>query len=133
MNYFKINGRTFNVVVTAIEENFTILYSENTGRTASLGAEMTLDPLGTFYGHVVTVKRKKGYERDFDNLYNLVSRPVYDGWDVEIVHNQETISYRAYISNGTRALKVIDEKNNTVHWDALQLNIVPKKAQVLPE
>ena len=95
MNYFKINGRTFNVVVTAIEENFTILYSENTGRTASLGAEMTLDPLGTFYGHVVTVKRKKGYDRDFDNLYNLVSRRVYDGWDVEIVHNQETISYRA--------------------------------------
>lgn len=133
MNYFKINGRTFNVVVTAIEENFTILYSENTGRTESLGAEMTLDPLGTFYGHVVTVKRKKGYDRDFDNLYNLVSRPVYDGWDVEVVHNQETISYRAYISDGKRALKVIDEKNNTVHWDSLQLNIVPKKAQVLPE
>ena len=133
MEIFKINGKTYNVRVMAVEENFTILYSDNTGRTLGIGAGMSLDPLGTFYGHKITVKRIRGSEADFDRLYNLVSRPVDDGWDVEIVHNQETISYRAYISNGTRALRAIDPQNNNVYWDSLQLNIVPMKAQVLPE
>ena len=31
MNYCVIGGRSYDVIVTAIEESFTILYSENTG------------------------------------------------------------------------------------------------------
>lgn len=132
MDYFKIDGRSYDVVVTAIEENFNILYSENTGRTMSTGARMVLDPLGTFFGHKVTVKRKQGYEAEFDALYDYVSRPRYDGVNVEIVHNQTTIKYDAYISNGSRQLQKIS-KSDIVHWGELQLNIVPMEAQVVPE
>lgn len=132
MDYFKIDGRSYDVVVTAIEENFNILYSENTGRTMSMGARMVLDPLGTFFGHKVTVQRKQGYEKEFDDLYDYVSRPRYDGVNVEIVHNQTTIKYDAYISNGSRQLKKIS-KSDIVHWGELQLNIVPMEAQVVPE
>lgn len=132
MNYFSIDGRKYDVIVTAIEENFNILYSENTGRTMSQGARMTLDPLGTFFGHKVTVQRKQGYEKEFDALYDYVSRPRYDGLSVEIVHNQTTIKYDAYISNGTRPLQMIT-KNDVVKWGELKLNIVPMEAQVIPE
>ena len=132
MDYFKIDGRSYDVVITAIEENFNILYSENTGRTMSAGARMVLDPLGTFYGHKVTVQRKQGYETEFDALYDYVSRPRYDGVSVEIVHNQTTIKYDAYISNGSRQLQKIS-KSDIVHWGELQLNIVPMEAQVVPE
>ena len=132
MDYFKIDGRSYDVVITAIEENFNILYSENTGRTMSAGARMVLDPLGTFYGHKVTVQRKQGYETEFDALYDYVSRPRYDGVNVEIVHNQTTIKYDAYISNGSRQLQKIS-KSDIVHWGELQLNIVPMEAQVVPE
>ena len=132
MDYFKIDGRSYDVVVTAIEENFNILYSENTGRTMSTGARMVLDPLGTFFGHKVTVKRKQGYEAEFDALYDYVSRPRYDGVNVEIVHNQTAIKYDAYISNGSRQLQKIS-KSDIVHWGELQLNIVPMEAQVVPE
>lgn len=132
MDYFKIDGRSYDVVVTAIEETFNILYSENTGRTMATGAKMVLDPLGTFFGHKVTVKRKNGHEAEFDALYDYVSKPRYTGIMVEIVHNQTTIRYEAYVSTGTRALKNIT-KEDVVKWGELSLNIVPMEAQVLPE
>ena len=44
MNYCVINGKSYDVIITAIEESFSILYTENTGRTLGIGAPMTLDP-----------------------------------------------------------------------------------------
>lgn len=132
MNYCKIGGKVWDVLVTAINESFEILYSSNTGRTLAEG-EMTLDPIGTFFNHKVTVQRKKGYERQYDDLYDYISIPRFSGIDVEIVHNQDSIKYKAYISKGSRDLKRIDLTTNTVYWDALTLNIVPIKAQVLPK
>ena len=133
MDYVKIGGIPWDVVVESVSENFNILYSENTGRTMSRGAKMTLDPLGAFYGHKVTFRRKQGKEIVFDQLFDFVSVPRYDGIEVEIVHNQSTLKYKAYISNGERGLKRIDAKSGKVYWDAFSLNIVPIEAQVLPE
>ncbi len=132
MDFFKIDGKSYKVLVTAIEESFNILYSENTGRTMSQGARMVLDPLGVFFGHKVTVKRRQGHEAEFDALYDYVSIPRYNGVSVEIVHNQTTLKYDAYISNGTRQLQQIT-KDDVVKWGELQLNIVPMEAQKLPE
>ena len=132
MNYFKIDGVSYNVLVVGLEENFNILYSENTGRTLSEKARMVLDPIGTFFGHKVTVRRKRGHEREFDALYDYVSRPRYDGMMFEVAHNQDTINYEAYVSSGSRPLKLIS-KSDVLHWGELQLNIVPMEAQVIPE
>lgn len=132
MDYFKIDGVSYDVIVTGIEENFNILYSENTGRIMSQGARMVLDPIGTFIGHKVTLERKRGHEKEFDDLYDYVNRPRYDGLSVEIVHNQTTIKYDAYVSQGARDLKRIDEKTGKVYWGEFSLNIVPMEAQVLP-
>lgn len=103
MDYVKIGGRSWDVLVTEISENFNVLFSDNSGRTLALGARMTLDPLGTFYGHKITFARKRGQEKIFDEFFDYVSKPRYDGIPVEIVHNQTTLSYDAYISNGERA------------------------------
>ncbi len=138
MDYFKINGQAYDVLVTELSENFNILYSDKTGRTIAVGAPMVLEPLGTFYGHNVTVKRKQGYEKKFDKLYDVVSTPrtvsdpETEGLEFEIAHNQTTIKYRGYVSSGSRNLKRIDERTGKVYWDELKLNIVPLVAQVKP-
>lgn len=132
MDYVKIGGKVWDVLVTEISENFNILYSENTGRTISVGARMALDPLGCFLGHKIIFRRKQGNEAEYDRLFDYVCRPRYDGIPVEIVHNQKTISYDAYISRGERTLKQIDEKTGKVFWGEFSVNIIPMEAQVLP-
>lgn len=133
MNYCVIGGRSYDVIVTAIEESFSILYTENTGRTIAIGAPMTLDPLGTFFSHKVTFKRCKENVEEFDRLYNFLTIPRYDGIDIEIVHNQSTIKYKAYVSQGTRKLQRIVERIRKVLWGELAINFIPIEAQVKPE
>ena len=132
MDYCKIGGRSYDVIVTAIEESFTILYSENTGRVLGEGAPMTLDPLGTFFSHTVTFKRSKENVAEFDRLYEYLSTPRYDGIPIEIVHGQTTLQYEAYVSQGKRTLLRIAEKVKRVLWGELQVNFIPTKAQVIP-
>lgn len=133
MEYIKIGGKEWDVLVTEISESFSILYSENTGRTISQGAKMTLDPIGTFFNYKVTFARKQGYEKEYDKLFDFFSVPRYDGIEVNIIHNQALWDkpFMAYISQGERALKRIDEKTKKVYWDKFSVDIVPMEAQVL--
>lgn len=133
MNYCVINGKSYDVIVTGIEEGFSILYTENTGRTSAEGAPMVLDPIGTFFSHKVTFRRCKENVEEFDALYDFLSRPRYEGFEIEIVHNQTTIKYKAYVSQGTRVLQKIVERIKKVLWGELAISFVPIKAQVLPE
>lgn len=132
MNYCVIGGKSYDVIVTAIEESFTILFSENTGRVLDEGASMVLDPLGTFFSHTVTFRRSKENVKEFDRLYEYLSMPRYDGIPIEIVHGQTTIQYDAYISQGKRTLTRIAERAKRVLWGEFQVNFIPMKAQVLP-
>lgn len=132
MNYFKIGNRYWDVLVTDVSENFNILHSDKTGRTIGEGAPMYLDPLGTFYGHKIEFARKPGHEKNYDDLWNYLSQPRFDGIPVELVDGQTVIKYNAYVSQGERKLKRIDEKTGKVYWDKFSVNIVPMEAQVKP-
>lgn len=133
MDYVKIGDKSYDVIVTDIERNFEILQSSNAGATLAPGARETLDPLGTRIGHKITFKRKPGYEKEFDDLWNFVIQPRYDGVWVDIVYNQDTLKYEAKFINGNQPLKKIDPVTKKVYWGELVLDIVPIEAQVKPE
>lgn len=138
MDLIKINGDSYDVSIRAIEENFNILYSENTGRSAD--ARMILDPLGTFFGHKVVFARKKSgephldahFETHFDRLFEVLSQPVYDGFKIEAIHGQDKITYTAYVSQGSRSVKKVDPNSGKVYWDEFEVNFIPMEAQVTP-
>lgn len=132
MDICVIDGIEYDVIVLEIEETFNILYSDQTGRTVGIGAPMVLDPLGTFIGHKVKIKCKKGHEAEYDSLFDFLTTPRYDGITVKMVHNQTSIEYEAYISNGARKVKIIDKDEEKVYWGEMTLNIVPIRAQVTP-
>lgn len=132
MNYCVIGGKAYDVIVTAIEESFTILYSDNTGRSTGISAPMVLDPLGTFFSHKVTFRRSKENVQEFDALYDFLTTPRYDGFDIEIVHNQTTIKYKCYASQGKRALQRIAERLKKVLWGEMTIDFVPMEAQIVP-
>ena len=133
MDYVKIGGKAYDVIVTNIERNFEILQSPNAGATLAPGARETLDPLGTRIGHKITFKRKPGYEKEFDELWDFVIQPRFDGVWVDIVYNQDTLKYEARFVSGNQQLKKIDPVTKKVYWGELVLDIVPIEAQVKPE
>jgi hypothetical protein len=128
MDICKIGEKEYSVIVVSIKETFTKLFTENTGRTLSSKARMHLDCLGTFYGHTVVIARKAGYEDDFDELFDLISEPTNEGIPVKMAHNQTHIEYEAYISNGERTVKRVDEKKQKIYWDKMSINIIPMEA-----
>lgn len=132
MDYVKIGGKAYDVIVTNIERNFEILQSSNAGATLAPGARETLDPLGTRIGHKITFKRKPGYEKEFDELWDFVIQPRFDGVWVDIVYNQDTLKYEARFVSGNQQLKKIDPVTKKVYWGELVLDIVPVEAQVKP-
>lgn len=133
MDYCVIGGTSYDVIVTGIEESFTVLYGPNSGRTLGEGAPMNLEPIGTFFSHKVTFRRSKDNVEEFDRLYDYLTKPRYSGIDVDIVHNQDTLQYKAYISQGNRVLQRISRKLSKVFWGELSINFVSIKAQRLPE
>lgn len=131
-NWLDIDGQKFNVTVTSIKESGTILYSDNTGRTLAVGAPMTLDPLGTFYNYLITVKRNGDDVDDYDKLYDYIMTPRYRGMTITAPHNQGTIQFEAYISAAEREVKRIDDNGKKVYWKEMSLTITAMRAQVTP-
>lgn len=132
MNFCKIDGKVYDVIVTGIEESFDIQHTENAGRTVATGAPMILDPLGTFFGHTVTFQRIPGNEADYDALFDVFAKPRYDGLPVELSHNQTVLKYDAYVSTGTRVLQRITEDGKLL-WGELKVKITPMEAQIKPD
>lgn len=146
MKWFKINGREWNVHVFEPKESFSILYSDKTGRTLAEGA-MVLDPIGTFFNYSLTVGKKRGFEKEFDALWDYISKPRRESIIVSFPRNQEMWEtyndgekiegFYAYVSSGERGIKKIredvDGNLQFVEYDTFTINFIASKAQVLPD
>lgn len=132
MNYVEINGKAYDVLVTSITRTPEMKQSENAGTTLAEGAEERLDPLGTFITYDVTFLRKQGHEKEFDELWDCLTIPYYNGVWINIVYNQTKLKYQAKFSVSGQSVKKIDKKTGKVYWGALTVSFIPTKAQVIP-
>ena len=130
MNVIKIDGKEYDCLVVALREKFTIKQSENAGETIGIGGEMILDPIGTLYSHEVTFKRRKGKEQEFEDLYDTITRPRRSGVQIDVVHGQSSISYKAYVTSGGLPLIRRDLEKQLNVWGELTVEFVPTAAQV---
>ena len=130
MDYCIIDGKAYDVYVDSIQEYFNVTDTDNSGRAIANG-RMIRDVIGTFIGHKVKFRRKGDNFAEYDSLCTHLMQP-YESVNIKIAHNQETIEYEAYATNGQREVERIDRSNGTIYWKALEINFVPMEAQITP-
>lgn len=130
-DFVRIDGRIWRVKVLDLKQSYERVDTENAGHTIAPGAPMELDPLGTFYPYNVTFGREGNMFDEYDELFMFLSFPHRVGFNVEIVHNQSMLAYKAYSGKGMRELGHITI-DRVVYWKHFTANLIPIEAQVLP-
>lgn len=124
----KIDGISFDVLVTAIQEKTEIIEGANSGVSIQRQREIR-DILGIKIGHAVTFSPDSSPE-DFDKLYDYLFKTIRPSVMVECVHGQSSISYEAAYNTCSRNVTHIDDENNVVSWDELTVDFRPIENQI---
>ena len=127
----KIDGVSYDVLVTAIQETFEVLEGPNSG-TALFRQREIRDVAGIKIGHAVTFAPDNDPEA-FDALCNHLFGVVREYVTLEVVHGQSTITYEAAYNTGSRRVSHIDDDNDVVYWDELTVEFRPMETQISPE
>lgn len=131
LDLIEINGRKWSVRITDYVETPSIMDTENAGRVIKKGA-MTLDRIGTFMSHKITFDKKNDEISEFDSLYEFLIQPRNNGINVNMIHNQHRIKYKAYCTVDSRKLKRYDKAGGVVYWGSFTANFIPMEAQITP-
>lgn len=124
----KIDGKSFDVLVTAIGETTNIIEGKNAG-TALYRQREIRDILGVKIGHSVTFAPDNDYEA-FDELYEYLFGSIRPSVNVEIVHGNSTISYEAAYNTATRGVAHIDDDNDIVYYGEMTVEFRPIENQI---
>lgn len=124
----KIDGVTYDVLVTALQEKFEVIEGPNSGYALHRQRELR-DITGIKIGHVVTFAPDNDPEA-FDALTEYLFGAVRPSVQLEVVHGQTTIDYEAAYSTGSRAVVYIDDSRDVVGWGELTVEFRPMETQV---
>lgn len=123
-----IDGRNYNVLVSAIKRNAQIQDGGNAGRT--LDGTMMRDPRGTLYAYTMDIDAVNTALAEYDALYEVLSAPV-DSHSITVPYGQTTKTFDAYITD------VNDEtawqRGGRTKWDGLTVKFVSMALLRLPE
>ena len=128
VNLVKIDGVSYDVLVTAIEERYEVVEGENSGIALYRQREIR-DLAGVKIGHNVTFAADNDPEA-FDALCNHLFGTLREFVMLEVVHDQNVISYEAAYNTGSRRVAHIDDANDVVYWDELTVEFRPMECQV---
>jgi hypothetical protein len=127
----KIDGTSWDDLVTAIQETPTVNEGANSGIALHRDREIR-DITGIKIGHSITFDTDKDVER-FDALYNYLFGAVRPSVMLEVVHNQKTITYEAAYNTGSRHVAHINDDTDTVYWSELTVDFRPIENQINAE
>lgn len=123
---FSIDGVELRVNVTKLERGFSVTDTENSGRTQDFS--MHRDVAGTFYNYTLEIEPESAFRADYDTFYNIISAPV-ESHRMIFQYGQETLEFKAYVTQGKDSLKRIDGKNL---WSGLSVYFVAMAPQRRP-
>ena len=121
MDLVKIDGITYDVLVTAIQETATVVEGSNKGTSLYRQRDIR-DIAGIKYAHSITFSPNDEAPELFDELFSYLFDNVRESVEIEVVHNQSTIVYEATYSTGSRAVAHINERTDFVGWDELTVD-----------
>lgn len=124
----KIDGVSYDVLVTALQEKFEVIEGPNSGYALYRQRELR-DITGVKIGHTITFSPDSDPEA-FDALTEYLFSAVRPSVLLEVVHGQTTITYEAAYSTGSRAVVYIDDRNDVVGWGDLTVEFRPMETQV---
>ena len=128
INLVRIDGVSYDVLVTAIQEKFEVIEGANSGISLYRQREIR-DLAGIKIGHSITFAADKDPEV-FDALCNHLFGSLREYVLLEVVHDQQTISYEAAYNTGSREVSYIDDVNSTVYWNELTVDFRPMECQI---
>lgn len=133
INLCKIDGKSYDALVTAIGETTNIIEGPNSGTAISRQREIR-DIQGIKIGHAVTFAPDNDPEA-FDELYEHLFGSIRQSVFVECVHNQKSISYEAAYNTCTRAVTRIEKggengEDEVAGWDEMTVEFRPIENQI---
>lgn len=123
---FLLDGVAYDVEVGELERSFAVTDTEQSGRT--LDYTMDRDIIGTFYNYSMVVYPKICDLASYDAFYNIISDPNYSSHEMTFPYGQETLTFKAYVSQGKDKLRIRKGQNI---WGAegLSLNFTAMEPQ----
>ncbi len=127
MCVFTMDGIAYPVDVTNLVCKFSVLDTEQTGRTQD--GRLYREPIGTFYNYSMTVAPKSNHRADFDAFWEAISKPVASHV-CTFPYGQQTLSQRMYVTSGEKALRLL--KPEFADWGEVTVNFIATEPQVMP-
>ena len=125
----KIDGKSYDVLVTAIEESVEIIEGSNSGISLDDDREIR-DLKGIKFRHSITFSPDADLGA-YDDLYEYLFGTLRESVMLEVVHNQKTITYEAAYNTGIRRVEYINDKEDITGWADLTIEFRSIKAVVV--
>lgn len=126
-NIFRLDGREYNVNVLELKRKFAVTDTENSGRTTDYA--MHRDIIGTFYNYTLKIAPKKLDMESYNRFYDAISNPSAVSHEITVPFGNETMTFKAYVTQGEDSLVVRNGKNFWGFADGLTVNFTAMEPQ----
>ena len=126
-NIFRLDGREDNVNVLELKRKFAVTDTENSGRTTDYA--MHRDIIGTFYNYTMKVAPKGLDMASYNQFYDAISNPSFASHDITVPYGNETMTFKAYVTQGEDDLAIRNNKNYWGLGDGLSINFIAMEPQ----